>query len=55
MVVFTRGVYSFSRFNCNRELEIKGSLETDDLRVLEISQKCSRLTKYVVEYKEYGM
>ena len=25
----------------------KGCLETDDLWILEISQKCSRLTKYV--------
>ena len=28
-------------------LGTKRCLETDDLRVLEISEKCSRLTKYV--------
>ena len=28
-------------------LGTKSCLETDDLRVLEISEKCSRLTKYV--------
>ena len=58
---FTKGVYSFKRFRCNRELIPDGwcssilslvlekinCLETDDLRVLEISEKCSRFTKYV--------
>ena len=28
-------------------LGIQSCLEPDDLRVLEISEKCSRLTKYV--------
>ena len=63
----TKGVYSFRRFNRNRELipncwrsdrestiantEINfrntSCLEMDDLCVLVISDKCSRLTKYI--------
>ena len=60
-VFFTKGVYSFRRFNCDRELiphcwrshrestfasiqlsfRNKKCLETDDIRVLEISEKRS--------------
>ena len=62
-VFLTKGGCSLKRFNCNRELiQIVGvttkkalslvlgtkcCLETDDLRVIEIPEKCSRLTKYV--------
>ena len=65
-----KGIYSFRRFNCNRELIFnivgaakekprlpifslvlgtKSCLEMDDLRVIEISEKCSRLSISVVE------
>ena len=35
------------REKAEQVLGTKTSLETDDVRVLEISEKCSRLTKYV--------
>ena len=64
---FTKGVYSFRRFNRNRELfpscwrnhrestfahvqlsvRNKRLFETDDIRVIDISEKSSRLTKCV--------
>ena len=65
----TKRVYSFKRFNRNRELipnswrshrestfaNIQLScLETDDVRILEISAKCCRLTKYVGQLGSVG-
>ena len=60
MFSFSKGVYSFSRFQIvgavtekahlpifSLVLGTKSCLETDDLRVLERSEKCSRVTKYV--------